>query len=316
MSTYGWDPKRFDQVMALPACVADCLTVAGAEQLRVLVWFSRNGQNGGVKDCAAALKISEQACESCLRFWVEQGVLIEKQGAAASTETVAAKLPVTRTAAVKPVWQEVLAYQKEHREFTAFLQEVSARMGRPLNHGDNATLMYLITTAGLPQASVLMAVGYAVSVGKASIRYVENLALSWVDEDIVTPEQVDARIRQMQRERLAAAKVEEWLGLTRALNVTQAKMADQWLNDWGFDVEMLRRAYQITMENCKDKYSPKYMNTILDRWQAEGIRRPDQIPAVAAKKKGPAATNPTESSLDTDGFEEQLLKYRPKFGKS
>lgn len=316
MSAYRWNPDCFNSVMALPACVADCLNMAGAEQLRVLVWFSRHGQSGDVKDCAAALKMSEQACESCLRFWMEQGVLAEWQGATASAGDAAVKTPVARAATVKPVWQEVLAYQKEHREFTAFLQEVSARMGRPLNHGDNATLMYLVTTAGLPQASVLMVVGYAVSVGKASIRYVENLALSWADEDIVTPDQVDARIRQMQRERLAAAKVEEWLGLPRPLNAAQAKMADQWLNDWSFDVEMLRRAYQITMENCKDKYSPKYMNTIMERWQAEGIRRPDQIPAVAAKKKGPAATNPTESSLDTDGFEEQLLKYRPKFGRS
>lgn len=315
MSAYGWNPDRLDRVMAMPACVADSLKTAGAEQLRVLVWFSCHGLDAESKDCAADLNMSPQACESCLHFWVEQGVLTERQGTAIAGDSTV-KAPVARTAAVKPVWQEVLAYQKEHREFTAFLQEVSARMGRPLNHGDNATLMYLVTTAGLPQASVLMAVGYAVSIGKASIRYVENLALSWVDEDVVTPEQVDARIRQMQRERLAAAKVEEWLGLSRSLNATQAKMADQWLNDWCFDVEMLRRAYQITMENCKDKYSPKYMNTILDRWQAEGIRRPDQIPAVAVKKKGPAATNPTESSLDTDGFEEQLLKYRPKFGKS
>ncbi|MBR5523669.1 MAG: DnaD domain protein [Clostridia bacterium] len=314
MSAYVWNPRELNQVMAMPAGVADRLLAAGAEQLRVLVWFSRHGQEWDVAACAADLKMEVGECEGCLRFWLEQGLLLDAQALPAA-EVAPTKAPVTRTAPVKPVWQEVLAYQKEHREFTAFLQEVSARMGRPLNHGDNATLLYLITTAGLPQASVLMAVGYAVSVGKTSIRYVESLALAWADEDIVTPEQVDARIRQMQQERAAAAKIEELLGLPRALNANQAKTADKWLNSWAFSNAMLTKAYAITMENC-DKFGVAYMDKILERWHAEGVDTPDKIPAAIAKKKGPAATNPEQSSLDADGFEEQLLKYRPKFNKA
>ena len=316
MSRYRWNAEALEMVFAVPAQVADnLLTLASPEQLRVLLWFSRRGQKWDKAACSAAMGLPADECEACLRFWAEQGVLTEVGQTAVVAEPAPEKVPVTRTAAVKPTWPEVVKYQQEHRAFTAFLQEVSARLGRPLNHGDNATLLYLITTAGLPTASLMMAVGYALSVGKPSIRYIESLALAWADEEIVTPEQVDGKIRQLQQTRAAAQTLEGMLALSRPLNAAQAKMAAKWLNDWRFSEEMLKKAYTLTLDNC-DKFSPAYMDKILERWHSEGIHQPDRIPAPVIKKKGPATTNPESSSLNSEEFEEQLLKYRPKFQKN
>ncbi|MBE6806724.1 MAG: hypothetical protein E7527_01735 [Ruminococcaceae bacterium] len=316
MPRYRWNAEALGAVFAVPSLVADrLLTLASPEQLRVLLWFSRQGQTWDAAACSAALGLAPDECEGCLRFWAEQGVLSEVGQPVTVTEPAPEKTPVARAAAVKPTWPEVLKYQQEHREFTAFLQEVSARLGRTLNHGDNATLLYLITTAGLPTASVMMAVGYAMSVGKPSIRYIESLALGWADEEIVTPEQVDGKIRQLQQAREAAQTVERMLALPRALNAAQAKLAVKWLMDWHFSETMLQHAYTLTLDNC-DKFSPAYMDKILERWHSEGVTQPDRIPAPVAKKKGAASTNPENSSLNSEAFEEQLLKYRPKFDKN
>ena len=316
MSRYVWNAGDLHNLLVLPAAVTECMAQAGAEQLRVLLWFSRCGQELDPAACAAALGMSEQECVGCLNYWAEQGILraadaVASPTAAAPAETAPAKAP--RAAAVKPVWKEVLAYQQEHKEFDAFLQEVSARLGRPLNHGDNATLLYLITTAGIPEASVLMAVAYAVSIDKAGMRYIENLVLGWADEDIVTPEQVDAKILELQQTRESAEKVEKILSLSRPLTAAQAKLAHKWLTVWCFSDVMLQHAQTLTLEHC-DKFSTAYMDKVLERWHAEGIHSPDRIAVPKVKKKGPAATNPEQSSLD-DGFEEQLQKYRPKFNK-
>ena len=312
MSTYVWNGGDLNNLLVLPGEVADCLPTAGAEQLRVLLWFSRHGQDFDTAACAATLGMSEAECVGCLNYWVEKGIL---RGGDVAVAAPAESAPVkqARPAAVKPVWKEVIAYQQEHKEFNAFLQEVSARLGRPLNHGDNATLLYLITTAGLSQTSVLLATAYAVSIDKASMRYIESLVLGWVDEDIVTPEQVDAKIRELTETRAAAEKVEKVLGLVRPLNATQAKTAHKWLSVWCFSDAMLQHAQTLTLENC-DKFSVAYMDKILERWHAEGVKSPDRIEAPKTKKKGPASTNPEQSSLDSE-FEQQLLKYRPKFNK-
>lgn len=316
MAQYGWNPTCMGGVFALPAEVTDrLLAVATAEQLRVLLWFARHGQGMDVAACAAALHLSADACEGCLRFWVEQGILLASDTPASTPAAPAVEKKAPRAVAVKPTWREVVAYQQEHREFAAFCEEVSARIGRPLNQGDNATLLYLTTTAGIPAMSVLMAVGYAVSIGKGSIRYVESMALGWADEDIVTPEQVDEKIRYLQKTRAAAEKVEKILDLPRPLNAAQAKLAEKWLNVWAFSDVMLQHAQTITLDKC-DKFSPAYMDRILERWHAEGIHTPDRIAAQpVSKKKGSAATNPEQSSLDNRELEEQLLRYRPKFEK-
>lgn len=318
MAEYLWNPRSLGDVFVLPAAAVDNgLALATAEQWRVLLWFSRHRQAFDPAACAAATGLTADECQGCLDFWAQQGILLADDAPVpAAAPSPAEKKPAARPAAVKPLWQEVVAYQKEHREFIAFLEEVSARMGRPLNQGDNSTLLYLITTAGIPSASVLMIVGYAMSVNKPSIRYVESLALAWADEEIVTPDQVDEKIRQLQETRSAAEKVEKVLGLVRPLNATQAKTAHKWLSVWHFSDVMLQHAQTITLENC-DKFSVAYMDKILERWHSEGIDRPDRISAApkAAKKKGAAATNPEQSSLDSDGFEAQLLKYRPKFEK-
>ena len=318
MAEYLWNPQCLGDVFVLPAVAVDnALALATAEQWRVLLWFSRQRQSFDAEACAKAVGLTAEECRGCMDFWAQQGVLQSVDApVSVAAPAPAEKKPAARPAAVKPLWKEVIAYQKEHSEFTAFLEEVSARMGRPLNQSDNSTLLYLITTAGISSASVLMIVGYAVMVGKPSIRYVESLALAWADEEIVTPEQVDGKIRELQETRFAAEKVEKVLGLARKLNAAQAKTAHKWLSVWCFSDVMLQHAQTITMENC-DKFNMAYMDRILERWHSEGIDRPERISAVpkVAKKKGAAATNPEQSSLDSEAFEAQLLKYRPKFEK-
>lgn len=312
MSRYEWNGGDLNNLLVLPGAVADCLPTAGAEQLRVLLWFSRHSRDFDAAACAAALGLSEQECVGCLDYWAERGVL-RCGGVTVSFPAAVEPSKIVRPAAVKPVWKEVLAYQQEHTEFSAFLQEVSARLGRPLNHGDNATLLYLITTAGLSQTSVLLATAYAVSIGKGSMRYIESMVLGWADEDVITPEQVDAKIQELTETRASADKVEKILSLVRPLNTAQAKTAHKWLTVWSFSDTMLQHAQTLTLEHC-DKFSVAYMDKILERWHAEGIKSPDRIEAPKTKKKGPASTNPEESSLDSE-FEQQLLKYRPKFTK-
>ena len=313
MAQYVWNSGDLNNLLVLPAAVAECLPTAGAEQLRVLLWFSRHVGDFDAAACAVALGLSEAECEGCLGYWAERGILRVADAAVVSAPAESASVKSARPTAVKPLWTEVLAYQQEHKEFNAFLQEVSARLGRPLNHGDNATLMYLTTTAGVPQTSVLLATAYAVSVDKPSVRYIENLVLSWADEEIITPEQVDGKIRDLTETRASAEKVEKVLALPRPLNAAQAKLAHKWLTVWCFSDAMLQHAHTLMLEHC-DKPNFGYMDKILERWHAEGIHSPDRIAAPAPKKKGVAATNPEQSSLDSE-FEEQLLKYRPKFNK-
>lgn len=314
MAEYCWSPSAMHGVFALPNCVADeCLSLATAEQLRVLLWFSRH-EHRDAAACAEKLGMSADECEGCLQFWVQQGVLATdgQVGSAA----VAHETPQARPAPVKPLIKEVLQYQKQHPEFSTLVEAASSRLGKPIGHSETATLLYLHNTVGLPMEVILMEIAYAVSIGKGNMRYVEKLALDWYDRDIATISAVDGHIRYLEACRQAGERLEKLLAAPKPLSTAQAQLAEKWLMQWQFSEAMLLKAADITREKIP-KITPSflsYMDKILERWLAEGIDHPDKIPAAApTKKKGAAATNPENSSLEFDEFEKELLRYRPKF---
>ncbi|MBQ8683119.1 MAG: DnaD domain protein [Clostridia bacterium] len=313
MAQYHWSPAGMADVFILPAAVVDeAIKLASAGQIQVLLWFSRHHQQWDAVACAAALDSTPAECESHLQFWVQQGLL---QTAEASTSAApAVSVKAARPAAVKPQLREVLAYQEEHREFGVFLEAAAAHLGKALSHGDVATLLYLLTTAGLPESVILLEIAYAVSIGKGNMRYVEKLALAWADEELTTHEAVDDHIHLLQRQKEAAAHVEAVLKSTVPLTAAQAALADKWVNQWGFRDDMLLLAQEETKGKAK-KFNLNYMDKILEHWYADGITTPEQVEKPQPAKKGAAATNPEQSSLDMEGFEEQLLQYRPKYKK-
>lgn len=314
MAEYIWTAAALRGVFALPNTVADdCLSLASAEQLRVLLWFSRHPQWDAAA-CAAQVGLSADECEGCLQFWVGKGILATDNTSAPTSET--APVPQARPAAVKPLLKEVIQYQKQHPEFSTLVEAASARLGKAIGPSDTATLLYLHDTVGLPMEVILMEIAYAVSIGKGNMRYVEKLALDWCDRDIASIAAVDEHIRYLEACRNAGETVEKLLAAPRPLGMAQQQMAEKWLLQWQFSDAMLLKAADITRDKI-EKMTPSfysYMDKILERWFTEGIDRPDKIPAPQpAKKKGVAATNPEQSSLHLEDFEKDLLRYRPKF---
>lgn len=312
MSAYHWHPAEMSDVFILPAGVTEQLKIASKEQLAVLLWFSRHHQSWDETACAADLGMTAEDCRGCLEFWVQQGLLMAADAPVSAPAPAAAPVKAARPAAVKPRLQEVLEYQRQHPDFRDFLEAASATLGKPVSHGDTATLLYLLDTVGLSDRVILLEIAYAVSIGKGNMRYIEKMALNWADEEITTFEAVDAHVRRLEACRKAGDKVEALLQLKVPLTAPQCEMAMRWTEEWHFSDEMLCRAAAITTEKT-GKFSPGYMHKILERWHLEGVDTPDKIAAIPTGKKGAAATNPEQTSLDVEGFEQSLLRYRPKF---
>ncbi len=320
MADYQWQPAGMREVFILPAGVVDdSLKLASAEQLRVLLWLSRHHLQWDAATCAAALGMPTEECEGCLRFWLEVGMLAPLGAAAPTPVPVETKpAPLARPAAVKPRVQEVLSYQRQHPDFAGFLEEASARLGKPLSHGDTATLLYLLDTVGLPREVILLEIAYAVSLNKANMRFVEKIALDWADKELTTLSAVDSHIAYLERCRVVGDRVEQLIAPPRPFTAVHREMAVKWVEDWHISDDLLRLAAAIAHENApRSGNFVSYIDGILRRWQAEGIDSPDKVQAArpAPKKKGAAATNPEESSLDTDGFDAALLRYHPPVKK-
>lgn len=335
---YYWNPSCLGGIFALPCAVVDQhIRLAGSAQLKVLLWLSCHGQ--GTFDpaaCSAAIGLSPADCTDALQYWEETGLLRLGEPAASSaapaspavpTAPVSAPAPapaaaekapalpaaVPRPRAVKPTFQEVLARQKGSEEFAYLLETVSARLGRPITHGDMETLLYLFDTAGLPAAVILMIVAYAVAAGKPHMRYIEKVALNWADQGIDTVPAAEQHLCYLERRDRAGTKVQALLGLERSLTISQMETAEKWIHQWKLSDALIQEAARSCHEKI-GKYNCSYIDKILAQWHEEGIRTPEQIPAKpAAKSRSRGMGAPAESSLDLEDYEKRLQDFVPVY---
>ncbi len=311
MAEYQWNASLLRHVFILPQDVADKhLRLAGAEQLKVLLWLARHDGVYDEEACSRAVGVAATECRDALRYWLDAGVLVGEETVAPPPTPTApvAKPKVARPRPVKPQMPEVIEARESDPEFAYLEDEVAARLGRPLSPGDRETLLYLYRTAGLPAAVVLMVVGYAVETEHLTMRYIEKVALDWADKDILTMAAAEEYLCAMERRQTAVKHVQTVCGLDKPLTGTVAyAAAERWICDWSISDDVLRKAYEICREKT-GKFQAGYMTRVLENWRDQGA---DTVEKIAELERGSSA----ESHDENNAYESMVEQYVPVYKK-
>ena len=156
-------------------------------------------------------------------------------------------------------------------------------MGRPLSSGDSAVLITLHDNEGLPADVILMLLQYAVSVGKTNMRYISKIGVSWAECGIDNIQKAEKKIEELNNKNVAWRNFESIIGIDhRAPTETESEAVSRWINEWNFDERMIKEAYDRCV-NMNGKYVLKYMDSIIKRWNKEGIFKIEQ--AVMENRK-------------------------------
>ncbi len=304
-------------VFAVPSEIVDKhLKLAGAAQLKVLLWFLRHsGENISIADISKALSMQEADVRDCMQYWVQTDVIAINDdvitpaklsdnvyGTEISTADVyedktAENINISSNVVVSADKAENTAAEKKHMlsrpekpdmkylaqrissdESIAFMmQSLDEIFGRITNNNDKATLLMIHEYYGLPVEVILMLLQYASSINKCSWRYIEKTAMSWADEEITTLEAAEKKIQQLTNGRNAASVVQRIIGVDKhSPTEKETMLANTWINIWKFSPEMIRAAYELCVDT-KGKYLPNYTNKILESWHNSGITSTDKI---------------------------------------
>ena len=326
-----WNPQELGHIHILPDTIAKKhLLLASHLQLKVLLWFAADTDGEfDVSACATALHKTSTAVTEALQYWIAAGVLLsdgtpDAQPASvetappaatetAVTEPAAAETPkpAVRPLAVKPQMKDVLEKQKTCPEFSHLLQYVSARLGKPITHGNMETLLYLYDTAAIPAQVIMLVVAYAVSRGKYSMRYIETVALNWLDNGITTVAAAEEHLRLLEQMDDAGERVRKLAGMAKEPDYRQRGMAHTWLYVWQLSEPLIQVALDYAAAGGKPPIA--YANTLLGDWHAQGITDPEEAKKLLTpekrqnKKRGQTA----ETSLDLHSYEQLLADYVP-----
>ncbi len=269
----------------------------------------------------------ESGVMSSLSYWRGAGV-IECEMPKAMFKGQKALEPQTQTKKVAradalPEYtsDEIANILEKNTELSTLIDECQRIMGKMFNIHEVNVLIGLVDYLDLTCDYIMLLLTYCVSHGKKTLHYAEKTAFGFYDSGITTVEALSAELQRRENVASVEGKIRTLFGLGgRALTTKEKKEISAWINDWGFSFEIIEKAYETTVD-ATGGASLHYANSVLERWNAEGIRTLEQITASAEKfeaekaqkktKKSPKSKGESEnqnSSFDTDEFFEAAIR--------
>lgn len=270
--------------------------------------------------------------EPYLAFWRGAGVaesVTEHESVAASDTPDAEAKPLRRANRLAELDRVELAPIIEDADFKQLADSVMQLLGRLLNNTEINILAGLRTELDLSCGYILALVSLCVEEGKRSLRYVEGRAFGLHNDGIDTEEALGDYI--MRRRRFASTewKLRKLYGIgERALSKTESACFYRWSAEWGFDIETIGLAYDITVDSTK-RADVRYTDRILSGWHERGVTsladaealveserderaagrmRAGQDAAARPTRRRSAQPSPALSSFDTDEMFERALR--------
>ena len=312
----------------LPENLSDILSNADEQDMRILIALMMaadgNGDVNAEFSLSDTLGLEKPEIDASLKFWRGAGVIsgsrsqkskpkTEKPESAEEPKTSAPTAhrggAVEKSTGVSPYATEELAALFEKRRVTAqFIDEAQRVVGRTFNSYDTGIVAGLVDQLGFEEEAVLAILAYATRIGKKGLRYPEKLALSFYDEGITTESAVVARIAIIEHSAEVVGKIKQLFGMgSRELSRTEKTLFDKWTQKFGYGIEVIRVAYDITVD-ATQKPLPKYADAILEKWHAEGLRTEGEVLAFEQKSKPSKDSGEGDKSYELDDFFEAALK--------
>ena len=320
-----------NKVAVIPEGALSALSRAGEVDLKVLVALCAANGSADAKKLAKQFSCGEDEVKEALSFWRGAGVIELNDGketvetAADATAEAAEKVAEIRTVAVdknvatvapkklrgadelpKYTSEELSDILETRQETAALIDECQRIMGKVFNLKEINVLMGLVDYLELDYEYIMMLLTYCVSLGKKTLHYAEKLAFDLYDMGITTGEMLAEELRRRESAADAEGKIRKMFGIgDRAFTTKEKKFVSAWINDMSYSVEIIERAYEVTAD-ATGKGAFAYANSVLERWNAEGLRTLEDIES-SYKKEG-ASDKPSVGSFNTDSFFEAAVK--------
>lgn len=330
---------NWNSIFAVPSVITDkYLKLATGNNLKVLLYFLRHaGENITADEISQASGVKkEEVCDAFL-FWEQVGLFVETDGEFMLTQKQMSSDILRQEA--KPVQQkftenavntsgtpistislrkieleresrfnpkEIAEVVRGNSEVDYLFKECERLFGRPLKHNEQNSLMIIVEDAGLPVSCALMLVEYCSSIGKATPSYIKSIASDWISNGIDAIDRVEAEIKRLRAAYSIENEIKKLFEINTALSKEQKQFVEKWTSTYGFSLEMIDEAYQITL-NRTGKLSFAYMNKVITGWAENGVKNKEQLVENGKRFKEKVLAG-VESSFDLDDLTRAVME--------
>lgn len=350
---YSLNAGEWNKVFAVPSSVVDkYIKLASGNALKLLLYLTRHGgESFSAEILRAELGFEELGeLEDAALFWVQRGIISAKNVKNASVLSAAGseaqELQTAPPAQTQPVEAAAVAEKrpavvkakpavisngdigrsiKSSPEIKMLFEEAEKMCGRTLHANERQTIAQLTEHYGLPCDVSLMLLGYCFKIGKATPAYISKSAENWANEEIMTVQLADEKIRALEKQAGVEQRICNAMGLNSRPSAGMREFIKTWAIDGGFSEDMIMLAYDKTLDGA-GKWSAAYAGKILEGWRAAGITTPEAAEKAdeefrkangskkssAPGKRPVTTTSGKSSSLDIDKLMSQVMNNYKK----
>ena len=253
---------------------------------------------------AAVLSVPVSDVEEAIRYWTSSGILpaeeVDRQLNAGKKQQPVQ--PPRSEIADSPETVDAAHFKvSADREEVRFLLTTAEQiLGRPLSSTEQKGFVFFLEEYDLPADVIVMAVEFCCMHDRGNYRYISKLLAGWYEQGINTHPLAEEYIRN-QTERLSReAEVMEAFGIkNRGLTTANRKYIMQWYQDYGFNIEIIRMAYERAVDQIGQASFP-YIGKILQNWHKMGFKTLEDI-LRGDVKKTTTTTGGGKSSSSSSG---------------
>lgn len=201
------------------------------------------------------------------------------------------------------------------------LEEIQKLLARPLSPKEMEIYLSWQKDFNFTPEMILLLINYCVNKGKVDYRYIEKIAISWMETGIKTIDDVQSFIKQREDKWLGIRKILTYLGIKDAdIMKPQEALLEKWLTSYEMPLDVIYRACDICFERI-NKADFKYIDGILTSWNNDNLKTLADIDAKDKKsfsKNSKRATNTrsqgsfgdySQRTYDFDELEKKLLGW-------
>lgn len=304
-------------VIVIPEAVMGVVSSAKKNDIIVLLALLSD-KDASTASVAEKFAMSEEAVERAIAFWRGAGIIT--YGEEKKSEPVAETKEEKKTAkkgrrgdlGSLPEYSsnEIAEMVENDRDVALMIDECERALGKIFRVGETAKILALRDYLGFSPEYISTLCEYCAGIGKTSVRYLETTAIALYDDGITDKAALEEHLRSVRAKHELETQIRSLFGMnmSRALTTKEKKFIDSWIGSFGYGIEVIKLAYEITVDKIQEP-SLNYANAILESWNAKGLKTEDevkaQIDAEAEAKGEPAAGKSFDS---TDFFEAALRR--------
>ena len=307
------EPCYGNRVAVLPIPADDSVfRKATREQLAVLIALM-SGTEFSYFTLAEKCGATREQIDDAVLYWERAGILSvqrTEEEAERAQEVSEKSAPKTlERASQLPHYNtdEAARYLEQNPTAASLIDCCQQELGKIFNTAEAEIIIGLLDYLSLGPEYILFLCAYLGKKGRKSLRYIEKTAISLHDAGVVTYEQLELHLKKLDMAESAEKKLRDLFGIgERALVKRERDAFFRWIAEWEMPVEVIERAYEITVTRTKEPSVP-YTNAILEKWHSEGVRTKEQVDELEAGRKAASAIVPGRS-FETEDFFDLALK--------